>query len=50
MTRPRLRSRMEIAWRAGGPASPAARALIAHVEETTARDHDRGRAADERSA
>ena len=41
---------MEIAWRAGGPASPAARALIAHVEETTARDHAADAPADERAA
>jgi len=46
VSRPRLRSRMEIAWRAEGPAGPAARALIAHVEETAARD----RTADERAA
>ena len=50
VTRPRLRSRMEIAWRAGGPASPAARALIAHVEATTARDRAADAAADERAA
>jgi hypothetical protein len=50
VTRPRLRSRMEIAWRAGGPASPAARALIAHVEETKARDHAAETPADERAA
>jgi DNA-binding transcriptional LysR family regulator len=29
--RPHLRSRLEIAWRASGPASPAARALIAQA-------------------
>jgi DNA-binding transcriptional LysR family regulator len=46
VSRPRLRSRMEIAWRADGPASPAARALIAHVEETAAD----GRASGERAA
>ena len=50
VTRPRLRSRMEIAWRAGGPASPAARALIAHVEATTARARAADAAADERAA
>jgi DNA-binding transcriptional LysR family regulator len=50
ITRPRLRSRMEIAWRAGGPASPAARALIAHVEATTARDTTADAPADEHTA
>jgi len=29
---------MHIAWRAEGPANPSARAVIAHVEETTAQD------------
>lgn len=28
LTRPRMRSRLELAWRAHGPASPAARALV----------------------
>jgi DNA-binding transcriptional LysR family regulator len=28
VTRPQLRSRLELAWRAGGPISPAARALL----------------------
>jgi hypothetical protein len=41
---------MEIAWRAGGPASPAARALIAHVEATTARDTTADAPADEHTA
>jgi DNA-binding transcriptional LysR family regulator len=50
VTRPRLRSRMEIAWRAGGPSSPAARALIAHVEATTARAATADAPADERAA
>jgi len=31
ITRPRLRAHLELAWRADGPASPAARALIAHT-------------------
>jgi DNA-binding transcriptional LysR family regulator len=31
ITRPRLRGRLALAWRAGGAASPAARALIAHA-------------------
>jgi DNA-binding transcriptional LysR family regulator len=31
ITRPRLRARLDLAWRAGGPTSPAARALIAHT-------------------
>jgi DNA-binding transcriptional LysR family regulator len=40
ITEPRLRSRLELIWRADGPATPAAGALIAHVgrhfEETSA--------------
>ncbi len=31
LTRPRLRSRMEFAWRTDGPISPAARALVRHT-------------------
>jgi DNA-binding transcriptional LysR family regulator len=31
ITRPRLRARLELAWRTDGPASPAARALVAHT-------------------
>lgn len=31
ITRPRLRGRLELAWRADGPISPAARALIGHA-------------------
>jgi DNA-binding transcriptional LysR family regulator len=31
VTRPRLRGRIELAWRAEGPTSPAARALIGHA-------------------
>lgn len=31
ITSPRLRARLELAWRAEGPASPAARALVAHT-------------------
>jgi DNA-binding transcriptional LysR family regulator len=31
ITGPRLRARLELAWRAEGPASPAARALVAHT-------------------
>jgi DNA-binding transcriptional LysR family regulator len=33
ITHPRLRSRIELAWRAGGGSSPAARALIAYARE-----------------
>jgi DNA-binding transcriptional LysR family regulator len=36
ITRPRLRSRLELAWRAGGGSSPAARALIAHARDALA--------------
>jgi DNA-binding transcriptional LysR family regulator len=41
ITRPRLHARLDLAWKADGPASPAARALIAHTrsalsEATTA--------------
>ena len=39
VTRPRLRSRMELAWRADGPASPAARALVDRVRRTHGADH-----------
>lgn len=31
ITRPAVRARLELAWRAGGPAGPAARALVAHA-------------------
>lgn len=31
LTRPALRSRLELAWRADGPSSPAARALVEHL-------------------
>jgi len=31
ITSPRLRARLELAWKADGPASPAARALVAHT-------------------
>jgi len=31
IVRPRIRSRLELAWRAAGPASPAARALVEHA-------------------
>jgi DNA-binding transcriptional LysR family regulator len=31
ITRPALRGRLALAWRAGGPTSPAARALISHA-------------------
>ncbi|MFL6075876.1 MAG: LysR family transcriptional regulator [Mycobacteriales bacterium] len=34
--RPRLRGRLALAWRAGGAASPAARALIAHARTALA--------------
>jgi len=46
VTRPSLRSRMELAWRADGPASPAARALVEQVR----RQPDRGRTGEERAA
>jgi DNA-binding transcriptional LysR family regulator len=36
ITHPRLRSRIELAWRAGGGSSPAARALIAHARDALA--------------
>jgi len=36
ITHPRLRSRLELAWREGGGSSPAARALIAHAREALA--------------
>jgi DNA-binding transcriptional LysR family regulator len=36
ITHPRLRSRLELAWRAEGGSSPAARALIAHAREALA--------------
>jgi DNA-binding transcriptional LysR family regulator len=44
--RPPLRSRMELAWRADGPASPAARALVEHVR----RRPGRGRTGEDRAA
>jgi DNA-binding transcriptional LysR family regulator len=31
ITCPRLRARLDLAWRADGPTSPAVRALIAHT-------------------
>jgi DNA-binding transcriptional LysR family regulator len=34
ITRPRLRARLEIAWNADGPTSPAARALVAHTRSS----------------
>lgn len=36
ITRPPLRSRLELAWRADGPISPAARALITHARNALA--------------
>jgi DNA-binding transcriptional LysR family regulator len=36
---PPVRSRIELAWRAGGPASPAGRALVAVAREHVARKH-----------
>jgi DNA-binding transcriptional LysR family regulator len=33
ITRPRMRGQIALAWRAEGPASPAARSLIAHVRK-----------------
>jgi len=43
ITRPRLRGRIELAWRADGPVSPAARALIGHARSglaTPSADHE----------
>jgi DNA-binding transcriptional LysR family regulator len=39
--RPRMRSRLELVWRADGPASPAAGALIARARQTLANPADR---------
>jgi DNA-binding transcriptional LysR family regulator len=36
ITRPRPSSRLDLAWRAGGPTSPAARALVAHARSVLA--------------
>jgi DNA-binding transcriptional LysR family regulator len=36
ITRPRLRARLELAWKAEGPGSPAARALVAHTRAALA--------------
>ncbi|MEO9174905.1 MAG: LysR substrate-binding domain-containing protein, partial [Gaiellales bacterium] len=36
VTRPSMRSRLELAWRAGGGSSPAARALIEHARAALA--------------
>jgi DNA-binding transcriptional LysR family regulator len=36
VTRPRMRSRLELAWRADGASSPAARALIGHARTALA--------------
>jgi DNA-binding transcriptional LysR family regulator len=36
VTRPRMRSRLELAWRAGGGSSPAARALVEHARAALA--------------
>jgi len=36
LTRPALRSRLELAWRADGPSSPAARALVGHLHAALA--------------
>lgn len=33
IARPEIRSRLALAWRADGPASPAARALVAHAQQ-----------------
>jgi DNA-binding transcriptional LysR family regulator len=37
ITRPKLRARLELAWRADGPISPAARALITRTRATLAK-------------
>jgi DNA-binding transcriptional LysR family regulator len=37
VTRPRLRSRIELAWRTGGPSGPAARAFAEQARETLVR-------------
>jgi hypothetical protein len=36
LTKPRLRSRLELAWRAGGGSSPAAEAMIEHARAAVA--------------
>jgi DNA-binding transcriptional LysR family regulator len=33
IARPRIRSRLALAWRSDGPTSPAARALVAHARQ-----------------
>ncbi len=37
ITEPRLRGRLELVWRANGPATPAATALIAHANRRLGR-------------
>jgi DNA-binding transcriptional LysR family regulator len=49
VTRPRLKSRLELAWRAGGPASPAARELITQACWALSRQRQ-GRARSEATA
>jgi DNA-binding transcriptional LysR family regulator len=36
--RPRMRGTVELAWRAEGPSSPAARALVEHARAWLSRD------------
>jgi DNA-binding transcriptional LysR family regulator len=43
ITKPRLRSRIELAWRADGPVSPAARALIDYARAALAKEADQRR-------
>ncbi len=38
ITDPRLRGRLELVWKADGPATPAASALVAHARERLAAD------------
>jgi len=38
ITKPRLRSRVELAWRADGPVSPAARTLIDYARAVLAKE------------
>lgn len=39
ITRPGLRARLDLAWKAEGPTSPAARALIAHTRAALEAQH-----------
>jgi DNA-binding transcriptional LysR family regulator len=39
ITKPRLRSRIELAWRADGPVSPAARTLIDYARTVLSKEN-----------